>query len=109
MPVLLNEQQTSIKTWLSGSPADAFALARSFDPSAMRIFQSGFEKKDSNRDRHWLLSLVDPEGALPHAALFLFSGPPVFREGSMPENPTLLLVAIAACLWAVAVISATNH
>jgi hypothetical protein len=34
------------ETWLSGSPAEAFALARSFDRGAMRIVQSGFEKKD---------------------------------------------------------------
>jgi hypothetical protein len=29
-----------------GFPAEAFALARSFDPAQMRIVQSGFEKKD---------------------------------------------------------------
>jgi hypothetical protein len=33
-------------TWLSGTPAEAFALARSFDPGALRIVQSGFDKKD---------------------------------------------------------------
>jgi hypothetical protein len=45
MPVLLSEE-ADFETWLSGSPAEAFALARSFDPTAMRIVQSGFEKKD---------------------------------------------------------------
>jgi putative SOS response-associated peptidase YedK len=45
MPVLLSEE-ADFETWLSGSPAAAFALARSFDPAAMRIVQSGFEKKD---------------------------------------------------------------
>lgn len=45
MPVLLSEE-VDFETWLSGSPAEAFALARSFDPGAMRIVQSGFEKKD---------------------------------------------------------------
>jgi len=45
MPVLLSEE-ADFETWLSGSPAEAFALARSFDPRAMRIVQSGFEKKD---------------------------------------------------------------
>lgn len=45
MPVLLSEE-ADFETWLSGSPAEAFALARSFDPAAMRIVQSGLEKKD---------------------------------------------------------------
>ena len=44
MPVLLSEE-ADFETWLSGSSAEAFALARSFDPAAMRIAQSGFEKK----------------------------------------------------------------
>jgi hypothetical protein len=38
MPVLLSEE-ADFETWLSGSPAEAFALARSFDPGAMRIVQ----------------------------------------------------------------------
>ena len=33
MPVLLSEE-ADFETWLSGSPAEAFALARSFDPGA---------------------------------------------------------------------------
>jgi hypothetical protein len=45
MPVLLSEE-ADFETWLSGSSAEAFGLARSFDPGAMRIVQSGFEKKD---------------------------------------------------------------
>ena len=45
MPVLLSEE-AEFETWLSGSPAETFALARSFDPGSMRIVQSGFEKKD---------------------------------------------------------------
>jgi putative SOS response-associated peptidase YedK len=45
MPVLLsNEDQ--FETWLSGSPAEAFTLARSFDPALMRIVQSGSTKQD---------------------------------------------------------------
>jgi hypothetical protein len=45
MPVLLSEE-AEFENWLWGTPAEAFALARSFDPTAMRIVQSGFEKKD---------------------------------------------------------------
>jgi putative SOS response-associated peptidase YedK len=56
MPVLLSEE-ADFETWLLGSPAEAFALARSYDPGAMRIVQSGFEKKDllaRHNDRHVL-------------------------------------------------------
>lgn len=45
MPVLLSEE-TDFETWLSGSPAEPFAPARSYDPNSMRIVQSGFDKKD---------------------------------------------------------------
>lgn len=45
MPVLLSEED-EFETWLSGTPAEAFALARNFDHGRMRIVQSGFEKKD---------------------------------------------------------------
>jgi hypothetical protein len=45
MPVLLGGE-ADIETWLSGPQAEAFALARSYDPGALRIVQSGFEKKD---------------------------------------------------------------
>lgn len=45
MPVLLSTDE-EFETWLIGSTDDAFALARSFPADAMRIVQSGFEKKD---------------------------------------------------------------
>lgn len=45
MPVLLSEE-AQFETWLSGTTTEAFALARSFEPAAMRIVQSGFDKKD---------------------------------------------------------------
>lgn len=45
MPVLLTNQR-DFETWLSGSPEEAFALARSYDPNAMRIVQSGMDKED---------------------------------------------------------------
>ena len=38
-------ERTDFETWLSGSP-QPFALARSFDPNAMRVVQSGKEKED---------------------------------------------------------------
>jgi putative SOS response-associated peptidase YedK len=40
MPVLLSGED-QFETWLSGSPAEAFALAKSFNPALMRIVQSG--------------------------------------------------------------------
>jgi len=43
--VLLTEEQ-EFETWLSGSPAEAFGLVRSFDPDRMRIVQEGFDKED---------------------------------------------------------------
>jgi putative SOS response-associated peptidase YedK len=45
MPVLLSGDD-QFETWLSGSPADAFSLAMSFDPARMRIVQSGADKED---------------------------------------------------------------
>ena len=45
MPVLLSSED-QFEAWLSGSPAEAFALAQSFDPSLMRIVQSGTTKED---------------------------------------------------------------
>jgi hypothetical protein len=45
MPVLLSKED-EFEAWLSGSPAVAFSLARSFDPAQMRIVQSGSEKED---------------------------------------------------------------
>jgi putative SOS response-associated peptidase YedK len=45
MPVFLSSEN-EFETWLTGTPAEAFALAQSFDPSAMRIVQSGKSKED---------------------------------------------------------------
>lgn len=45
MPVLLSSDE-AFEMWLSGTPAEASALAQSFDPAKMRIVQSGFEKQD---------------------------------------------------------------
>jgi putative SOS response-associated peptidase YedK len=45
MPVLLSKEN-EFETWLSGTPAEAFALARSFDPAQMRIIQCGKDKED---------------------------------------------------------------
>lgn len=45
MPVLLSKEE-DFETWLTGTPEKAFALARSFDPNAMRIVQSGKDKED---------------------------------------------------------------
>lgn len=45
MPVLLNSAD-ACETWLRGTEDEAYGLARSFDPAAMRIVQSGREKKD---------------------------------------------------------------
>jgi len=45
MPVILSGED-QFETWLSGPVEEAFALARSFDPCAMRVVQSGKEKED---------------------------------------------------------------
>ncbi len=45
VPVLLSEE-ADFETWLSGTPADAFALARSYDAGAMRIVRNGKDKGD---------------------------------------------------------------
>lgn len=45
MPVLLMRED-QFETWLSGSPDEAFALAREYPPDQMRIVQEGFEKQD---------------------------------------------------------------
>jgi putative SOS response-associated peptidase YedK len=45
MPVLLSKED-EFETWLTGKPEDAFKLARSFDPNAMRTVQSGKDKED---------------------------------------------------------------
>jgi hypothetical protein len=45
MPGLLTNER-DFETWLSGLPEEAFALARSYDPNAMRLVQSGMDKED---------------------------------------------------------------
>ena len=45
MPVLLSGED-QYETWLSGTPAEAFALAKSYDPALMRVVQSGKTKED---------------------------------------------------------------
>lgn len=45
MPVLLSTDE-QFETWLHGSTREAFHLARSFPAEAMRIVQSGKEKRD---------------------------------------------------------------
>ncbi|MDX2154934.1 MAG: SOS response-associated peptidase family protein [Hyphomicrobiaceae bacterium] len=46
MPVLLTGE-AAFETWLTGSPREAFALAREHPPEAMRIVQEGFDKRDA--------------------------------------------------------------
>ena len=43
MPVLLSDVE-QFETWLSGTPAEAFALARSFPAERMRIVQAGADR-----------------------------------------------------------------
>ena len=38
--------EDQFETWLSGSSAEAFALAKSFDPARMRNVQRGKDKED---------------------------------------------------------------
>jgi putative SOS response-associated peptidase YedK len=45
MPVLLTGEE-QFETWLHGSPAEAFALARQHPAESMRIVQSGAERED---------------------------------------------------------------
>lgn len=45
MPVLITDP-ADLETWLSGSPDDAFKLARSYAAEQMRIVQSGSERMD---------------------------------------------------------------
>ena len=44
-PVLLSEE-SQFETWLKAPVAEAYNLARSYDPERMRIAQSGKEKRD---------------------------------------------------------------
>jgi hypothetical protein len=43
-PVLLTGEE-QYRTWLRGTPEEAFGLLRPFDPGRMQIAQSGLEKK----------------------------------------------------------------
>lgn len=45
MPVVLSQRE-EFHEWLYGSGSSGLSLARPYDPSAMRIVQSGFEKRD---------------------------------------------------------------
>jgi putative SOS response-associated peptidase YedK len=45
MPVLLTGED-QFETWLQGTPAEAFALARRYPADGMRIVQAGSEKED---------------------------------------------------------------
>ncbi len=45
MPVLLSNE-AEFETWLRGTRDEAFGLVRSYDAGAMRIVQSGREKRD---------------------------------------------------------------
>lgn len=45
MPVILASEAEQ-EAWIGGSADEAFALARPFDASKMRIVQAGFEKRD---------------------------------------------------------------
>ncbi len=45
MPVIL-DGEAAFRTWLEGSPNEAFALAREHPPEAMWMVQEGREKKD---------------------------------------------------------------
>jgi putative SOS response-associated peptidase YedK len=45
IPVLLSDP-ADFETWLSGSPEEAFKLARTYAAEQMRIVQSGSERRD---------------------------------------------------------------
>lgn len=47
MPVLLTAE-ADWSTWLSGAPAEAFALCRSYPAERMRRVQAGLEKRDAD-------------------------------------------------------------
>jgi hypothetical protein len=44
--LMLVSTEDDFETWLSGTPDETFALARSFDPALMRVVQSGKDKED---------------------------------------------------------------
>jgi putative SOS response-associated peptidase YedK len=45
IPVLLSDP-ADFETWLSGSPEEAFKLARTYAAEQMRIVQSGSDRRD---------------------------------------------------------------
>lgn len=45
MPVLLTREE-EFQTWLTGSPDEAFALAREYPADRMAIVQEGYDKED---------------------------------------------------------------
>lgn len=45
MPVLL-DREDQFQTWLSGTPDEAYALVRPYDPAHMRIVQQGSQRRD---------------------------------------------------------------
>ena len=45
MPVLLTNRD-EFETWMTGSSDEALELAQEYPPEAMRIVQSGLDKKD---------------------------------------------------------------
>jgi putative SOS response-associated peptidase YedK len=45
MPVLLTTEH-EFSTWLTGTSAEAMALARQYPPECMCIVQEGFDKED---------------------------------------------------------------
>jgi putative SOS response-associated peptidase YedK len=83
MPVLLSEK-TEFETWLSGSPAKALTLPRSYDAGAMRIVQSGFEKKS----RRGQLSVAGSEQSRPSADLIY----PLPLLDATPRAPCRLIL-----------------
>jgi putative SOS response-associated peptidase YedK len=44
-PALLTTED-EYRTWLTGTPEEAFGLIRTSDPDQMRIVQSGLDKED---------------------------------------------------------------
>jgi putative SOS response-associated peptidase YedK len=44
-PVLVTSEE-ECRTWLTGTPEEAFAAIKTSDPEGMRIVQSGFDKED---------------------------------------------------------------
>ena len=45
-PSIAKTEEGEFNTWLDGTPEEAFGLVKSYDPEAMCMVQSGFEKKE---------------------------------------------------------------